>query len=89
MQYMYWQGLANRKYSLIAHFGDQRDENGLLFDLDQLRQQNFETPLQFHVKVMSNLSALHNYIDIHENITETRTLKKEFIYSLNIHYEYS
>lgn len=70
-----WQSI---KTSLIAHFGDQRDENGLLFDLDQLRQTNHETPLQFHTRVMSNLSALHNYIDTHETIEATKQLKKQF-----------
>lgn len=66
------------KSALVAHFGDQRDENGLLFDLDQLRQHLNEPSLQFYTRVMSNLSALHNYVDIHENLVQNRTVKKTF-----------
>lgn len=65
------------KNALIAHFGDQRDENGLLFDLDQLRQNN-EPSLQFYTRIMSNLSALHNYIDVHENDANIIAIKKQF-----------
>lgn len=70
-----WQCVKN---ALVAHFGDQRDENGLLFDLDQLRQNNSEPSLQFYTRIMSNLSALHNYVDIHETIANNITVKKEF-----------
>lgn len=66
------------KSALVAHFGDQRDENGLLFDLDQLRQYMNEPSLQFYTRVMSNLSALHNYVDIHETLVQNRTVKKTF-----------
>lgn len=64
------------KEALIAHFGDQRNENGLLFDLDQLRQYANEPPMQYHTRVMSNLSALHNYIDTHND--PTSIVKKSF-----------
>ncbi|CAG9771277.1 unnamed protein product [Ceutorhynchus assimilis] len=63
------------KDALIAHFGDQRNENGLLFDLDQLRQYANEPPLQFHTRGMSNLSASHNYIDTH-NFNDPTSLKE-------------
>lgn len=66
------------KDALIAHFGDQRDENGLLFDLDQMRQNGNEPALQFYTRVMSNLSALHNYIDTHEERDEIKAIKKTF-----------
>lgn len=68
------------KSALIAHFGDQRDENGLLFDLDQLRQHANESSLQFYTRVMSNLSALHNYVDTHTDTTDINTfrVKKDF-----------
>lgn len=72
------------KDALIAHFGDQRDENGLLFDLDQLRQSNNESSLQFHTRVMSNLSALHNFIDTHNEIgDETSVRVKKDFYNLH------
>lgn len=70
-----WQSV---KSALIAHFGDQRDENGLLFDLDQMRQNNNEPSLQFYTRIMSTLSALHNYVDTHENVAATIIVKKEF-----------
>lgn len=70
-----WQSV---KTALISHFGDQRDENGLLFDLDQLRQSSNESSLQFYTRVMSNLSALHNFIDIHEQQDIIKQMKKEF-----------
>lgn len=69
---------ASVKNALISHFGDQRDENGLLFDLDQMRQHNNEPSLQFYTRIMSNLSALHNYIDTHENNAGIVAVKKEF-----------
>lgn len=73
---------ATVKNALVAHFGDQRDENGLLFDINQLRQSSNDTPLQFLTKIMSNLSALHNFIDTHESDANITTVKKNFY---NVH----
>lgn len=50
-----WYSIKN---ALVAHFGDQIDENDLLFDLDQFRQNYKESSLKFCIRVMSNLSAL-------------------------------
>lgn len=76
----------NVKKTLIAHFGDQRNESGLLMDLGNLRQTPNEPSLQFLTRVMNLLNALHNYIDLHETIPEVRHLKKSFYqeHALNI-----
>lgn len=68
----------NVKKTLIAHFGDQRNESGLLMDLGNLKQSPNEPSLQFLNRVMNILNALHNYIDIHEGNAELKILKKQF-----------
>lgn len=74
------------KDTLIAHFGDQRDENGLLFDLTHLKQNPNEPFIRFYTRVMSNLSGLHNYIDTHETDQTAKSTKKTFYnnYALKI-----
>lgn len=74
------------KKALIAHFGDQRNESGLLMDLGNLKQTLNEPSLHFFNRVMNILNALHNYIDLHENSIEIKTVKKRFYqeHSLNI-----
>lgn len=76
----------NVKKTLIAHFGDKRNESGLLMDLGNLRQTPNEPSLQFLTRVMNLLNSLHNYIDLHEAIAEVRHLKKSFYqeHALNI-----
>lgn len=70
-----WQSVKN---ALVAHFGNHRDENGLLFNLDQLRQSNSESTLQFYTRVMSNLSVLHNYLSTQEIVATNKNVKKSF-----------
>lgn len=70
---------ASVKSALIAHFGDHRDESGLLSDLCSLKQNNNELPLLFLQRVMSNLNALYNYIDTHE-LDETNKLARKTFY---------
>lgn len=70
-----WDSVKN---TLIQHFGDQRDENALTRDLVNLRQQQYETPLQFYEKCMGLLSAICNYIDLHNDDGAIKTSKKIF-----------
>lgn len=69
---------ASVKNALIAHFGDHRDESGLLSDLCSLKQNHNEPPLHFLQRIMSNLNALHNYIDTHEQVEANKIVRKTF-----------
>lgn len=69
-----WHDIKN---ALLLHFGDQRDENCLNQDLVNLRQNNGETPKEFHEKIMSLLNTICNYIDLKCDAA-LRPSKREF-----------
>ena len=77
---------ANVKGALIAHFGDHRNESGLLTDLGLLRQGLNEPALQFLQKIMSNLNGLHNHIDTHTGDETSKIARKIFYnsHALNV-----
>lgn len=69
-----WNDIKN---ALLLHFGDQRDENCLNQDLVNLRQNNGETPREFHEKIMTLLNTICNYIDLKCEIA-LRPSKRDF-----------
>lgn len=65
------------KETLYRHFADQRDETCLNRDLVMLRQMPNETPNQFYDKILHLLNLLCSYVDIHETMCTSKSLKRK------------
>lgn len=63
-------------YFSVAHLDDQREENEILFDLDQLKQNVNEPYFPYYTRVMSNLTAFYNFLNTHETIVANKCIKK-------------
>ena len=69
---------AELKTALTNHFGDQRDEPCLNRDLNLLRQNSKETPLEFYDKCLRHLNTICCYVNNHETTAEAKRLKCDF-----------
>lgn len=63
------------KETLIANFGDQRDESSLTRDLVNLKQNHNEKPQDFYKRCIELLNIISNYINLHTKTTELDSKK--------------
>lgn len=68
--------IAEIRAELVRNFSDPRNENSLIFDLNNLRQSNAETAHEFHDRVRKLLNTISNYLSIHEANADVRRFKQ-------------
>lgn len=68
-----WEDLKN---VLQRNFADQRDETCLNRDLVLMKQLPQEKPFEFYDRILHILNLLCSYVDSHENLVQSRTLKR-------------